>query len=100
MNANFTKTIFDSIRRASASCEPSLFEVRNPLLDEMGVRDQIQYGSGDLIATRADRVIDTLKKTAGLEDVKDGLDEVTRPLADLLMDKAMEAMLRRRGAIS
>lgn len=29
-----------------------------------------------------------------------GLDEVTKPLADLLMDKAMEAMLRRRGAIS
>jgi len=28
------------------------------------------------------------------------LDEVTKPLADLLMDKAMEAMLRRRGAIS
>jgi molecular chaperone DnaK len=28
------------------------------------------------------------------------LDEVTKPLAELLMDKAMEAMLRRRGAIS
>ena len=28
------------------------------------------------------------------------LDEVTKPLADLLMDKAMEAMLRKRGAIS
>jgi len=28
------------------------------------------------------------------------LDETTRPLADLLMDKAMEAMLRKRGAIS
>jgi len=28
------------------------------------------------------------------------LDEVTKPMADLLMDKAMEAMLRKRGAIS
>ena len=28
------------------------------------------------------------------------LDEVTKPLADLLMDRAMEAMLRKRGAIS
>lgn len=28
------------------------------------------------------------------------LDEVTKPLADLLMDRAMEAMLRQRGAIS
>lgn len=29
-----------------------------------------------------------------------GLDEATKPLADLLMDKAMEAVLRKRGAIS
>jgi molecular chaperone DnaK len=28
------------------------------------------------------------------------LDEVTKPLAELLMDRAMEAMLRKRGAIS
>ncbi len=28
-----------------------------------------------------------------------GLDEATRPLADFLMDKAMEAMLRKRGLI-
>ena len=27
------------------------------------------------------------------------LDEATKPLADLLMDKAMEAMLRQRGMI-
>jgi hypothetical protein len=27
------------------------------------------------------------------------LDEITKPLADLLMDKAMEAMLKRRGLI-
>ena len=27
------------------------------------------------------------------------LDEATKPLADLLMDKAMEAMLRKRGLI-
>jgi hypothetical protein len=27
------------------------------------------------------------------------LDETTKPLADLLMDKAMEAMLRKRGLI-
>ena len=28
------------------------------------------------------------------------LDEATKPLADLLMDKAMDAMLRKRGVIS
>ena len=27
------------------------------------------------------------------------LDEITKPLADLLMDKAMEAMLKKRGLI-
>ena len=27
------------------------------------------------------------------------LDEVTKPLAELLMDKAMEAMLRKKGLI-
>lgn len=35
-----------------------------------------------------------------LQDACAALDEVTKPLADLLMDKAMEAMLRKRGAIS
>ncbi|MEK7780755.1 MAG: Hsp70 family protein [Verrucomicrobiota bacterium] len=35
-----------------------------------------------------------------LQEACAGLDVVTKPLADLLMDKAMEAMLRRRGAIS
>ena len=28
------------------------------------------------------------------------LDEATKPLADLMMDKAMEAMLRKRGLIA
>jgi len=28
------------------------------------------------------------------------LDETTKPLADLLMDKAMEAMLKKRGLIA
>jgi hypothetical protein len=27
------------------------------------------------------------------------LDEITKPLAELLMDKAMEAMLKKRGLI-
>jgi len=28
-----------------------------------------------------------------------GLDEITKPLADLMMDRAMEALLRKRGMI-
>jgi len=35
-----------------------------------------------------------------LQSACTALDTATKPLADLLMDKAMEAMLRRRGAIS
>ena len=48
----------------------------------------------------------TENATSGSGDLKQlqsacaQLDEVTKPLADLLMDKAMEAMLRKRGAIS
>jgi molecular chaperone DnaK len=35
-----------------------------------------------------------------LKEVIAALDETTKPLADLLMDKAMDAMLRKRGVIS
>jgi len=38
--------------------------------------------------------------TKQLQSAIAALDEATRPLADLLMDKAMEALLRKRGAIS
>jgi molecular chaperone DnaK len=37
--------------------------------------------------------------TAALTLASSALDEETRPLADLLMDKAMEAMLRKRGLL-
>jgi molecular chaperone DnaK len=45
------------------------------------------------------------ENTAGIGDLKQlqaavaALDEITRPLAEFLMDKAMEAVLRRRGLI-
>jgi molecular chaperone DnaK (HSP70) len=35
-----------------------------------------------------------------LKETTAALDETTKPLADLLMDKAMEAMLKKRGLIS
>jgi len=34
-----------------------------------------------------------------LKEVNTALDEATKPLADLLMDKAMEAMLRKKGLV-
>jgi molecular chaperone DnaK len=51
-------------------------------------------------------VVESEHTQTGTGDVKQlqsacaTLDEVTKPLAELLMDKAMEAMLRKRGAIS
>lgn len=58
-------------------------------------------------------VLQTVEEALGTEDAATGsgdlkqlqsacakLDEATKPLADLLMDRAMEAMLRKRGAIS
>jgi len=45
---------------------------------------QAQTGSGDL---------------KRLQAASAALDEVTRPLAELLMDKAMEALLRKRGLV-
>jgi len=34
-----------------------------------------------------------------LQSAVAALDEITKPLAELLMDRAMEAMLRKRGLI-
>jgi molecular chaperone DnaK len=54
----------------------------------------------------AETALSTERGEAGAGDLKQlqaacsALDEVTKLLADLLMDKAMEAMLRKRGAIS
>ncbi|MEW6305812.1 MAG: Hsp70 family protein [Verrucomicrobiota bacterium] len=52
---------------------------------------------GALLGTEnAEQVGDPVKLKAALAE----LDEITRPLADLLMDRAMEAMLRKRGLIA
>ena len=48
------------------------------------VEEQVAVGQGDL---------------AALKSALAALDETTKPLADLLMDKAMDALLRQRGTI-
>jgi molecular chaperone DnaK len=63
-----------------AQVETSLHELEQALATENS-----QTQSGDL---------------KELQSAIAALDEATKPLADLLMDKAMEAMLRKRGAIS
>ena len=56
-------------------------------------------------ARRVESVLATEKQESGAGDLKQlqtavtALDEVTKPLADTLMDRAMEAMLRKRGLI-
>jgi molecular chaperone DnaK len=63
-----------------AQVESALSEVQSAL-----ATGRVPGGAGDLKRLQA----------AGA-----ALDEATKPLADLLMDKAMEAMLRKRGVIS
>jgi hypothetical protein len=47
--------------------------------------------------------VEDLKASAAelkrLQAAVGALDEITKPLADFLMDKAMEAMLKKRGII-
>ena len=58
------------------------------------------------VLKNAEAALATEQSASGSGDLKQlqsacaALDEATKPLADLLMDKAMEAMLRRRGVIS
>jgi hypothetical protein len=52
-----------------------------------------------------ERVMTTVKNECGAGDVAalksavTVVDEITRPLADLMMDRAMEALLRKRGML-
>jgi molecular chaperone DnaK len=64
-------------------------------------RSQLESALNTLIAALAEE-----NPGSGAGDAKKlqaaiaALDEVTRPLADLLMDRAMEALLRKRGLVS
>jgi len=68
--------------------------------------------SGEIDASYKARIEDALKRTEDLLSSDDSpgdpvklkavlseLDEITRPLADVVMDKAMESLLRKRGVI-
>lgn len=84
--------LFSATRKGLASCASELAAdyVQQVELALQGIQaaletEQADLGAGDLKLLQAACV---------------ALDGATKPLADLLMDKAMEAMLRRRGAIS
>ena len=62
------------------------------------------YGKIEIAALEVEKVL-AEENSSGSGDLKRlqsviaALDEITKPLADLLMDKAMEAMLKKRGLI-
>ncbi len=66
---------------------------------------EIPFAQRSAIEQALDRVADLLRSggesgdVSGLKTAHLALDEATRPLAELMMDKAMEAMLRKRGLI-
>ncbi|MGH7989648.1 MAG: Hsp70 family protein [Limisphaerales bacterium] len=67
---------------------------------EKDYREKIEFAVREL-----ENVLATENSTNGSGDLKQlqiaiaALDEITKPLADFLMDKAMEAMLKKRGLI-
>jgi molecular chaperone DnaK len=78
-------------------------------------RKALVESSGEIDAGYRTQIEDALKRTEGLLDGDDApagagdpvklktalseLDEITQPLADVMMDKAMEALLRKQGVI-
>jgi len=78
-----------------AKIQTAMHEVESALATEVGVQSRDWRDCSD----------GTLKRELQPGDLKQlqaaiaALDEVTKPLADLLMDRAMEAMLRKRGVI-
>jgi molecular chaperone DnaK len=90
---------------AKLRANETLMATRKALADcaneiEPDYREKIEFA-----AREAEWVLAAENSEAGAGDLKKlqatmtTLDEITKPLADLLMDKAMETMLRKRGLI-
>ena len=66
--------------------------------------DEIDYSDAIMAAIQeVERILEASDKTAGdlpgLKSAVSGLDKVTMPMAELMMEQAMEMVLRRQGAI-
>jgi molecular chaperone DnaK len=90
---------------AKLRAQETLAATRKALVDCAG---EVEAGDRDAIETAArgvENALATEESTSGAGDLKQlqaalaALDEITKPLADFLMDKAMETMLRKRGLI-
>jgi molecular chaperone DnaK len=84
--------LLSATRKGLADCSNEL---------EAGYKDQVEAALRELEQTLATE--NPQNQSGDLKRLQSAiatLDEATKPLADLLMDKAMEAMLRKRGAIT
>ena len=90
---------------AKLRANETLAATRKALADSA---DEVDAGSREKIEAAArgvEAALNTENAASGPGDLKQlqmavaALDEATRPLADLLMDKAMESLLRKRGLI-
>jgi molecular chaperone DnaK len=87
LKANETLT---ATRNALASCANEI---------EKDYRDKIESAAHEVEIVLATENPDGSGDLKKLQTAITALDEITKPLADLLMDKAIEAMLRKRGLI-
>jgi molecular chaperone DnaK len=82
-----------------AATRSALTECKSELEPEYQAKIESALAAVDAVLTAENpqSKIGDLKK---LKKTVDSLDEITKPLAERLMDKAMDAMLRKRGLIS
>ncbi len=90
---------------AKLRANETLAATRKALVDCVGEIEADYRAEIEAAAREVERVMAAESSAAGAGDLKQlqaamaALDEITKPLADSLMDKAMEAMLRKRGMI-
>jgi molecular chaperone DnaK len=66
---------------------------------EKDYRAQLELAAREVEKVLSEESLDGSGDLKKLQSTISALDEITRPLAEFLMDKAMEAMLRKRGLI-
>ncbi len=90
---------------AKLKANETLTATRKAITDFGGEIETDYRGQIESAAREVENVLATENSRTGAGDLKQlqtavaALDEITKPLAEMLMDKAMEAMLRKRGLI-
>ena len=90
---------------AKLKARDTLAATKNALVQSAGEMEAQERGNIETAAGAVESVLALENPQTGAGDLKAlqaavaALDEITRPLAELLMDRAMETMLRKRGLI-